>query len=160
MKRVKAFFCVVAVFFLCGHFALQARANELEGFRGLRWGTGLSSLGYAKFIEEIEGIKYYRKMNDEMHLGTAGIKDIAYAYSQKGLVGVIVFSKGKENARLIFETLKHAYSAPSKRGENNYYWRFGGESSIFYNFNPSSENLFVSYMTQDVAGKLRLPRQR
>ncbi|MDR3321465.1 MAG: hypothetical protein LBS93_03375 [Synergistaceae bacterium] len=166
VKSVHDFSRAAAVLFLCALLqclalpADRAGANELEGFRGLRWGTTVEALGYTNLIDEIDGIKYYRKMNDEMHLGTAGVKDIAYAFSSKGLVGVLVNSKGVENARLILETLKRAYSEPAKRNDNNYYWSFWGEASIYYNYNPSSRNLFVSYVAPEGAGRVRFPRQR
>jgi hypothetical protein len=107
-----------------------------------------------KFIDELDGLRYYKKMNDEMHIGGAGLIEIAYAFDSGTFVGVVVSSKGKDNAHLLFETLKQAYGTPSKRNNDNYYWRFS-HLSIFYNYNPHSQRLFVSYLTEPAIGKLR-----
>jgi hypothetical protein len=162
-RIVKKFFRVAISFFclciLLAGLAKPSSANELDGFRGVKWGQDLRSLRYMKFIDELDGLRYYKKMNDEMHFGDAGVSEIAYAFSAGKLVGVVVSSKGRENARLIYETLAFAYGTPSKQNNDNYYWPFG-HICIYYNFNTFSEKLFVSFLTEPAIGKTRWARQR
>ena len=117
----KIYFVFALVFCLLAASPRAALADEMDGFRNMRWGQDIKMLNYMKFIEEIDGIKYYWRMNDEMHMSGAGLKEIAYAFRADRLAGVVLSSKGSENARLILEALKLTYCTPSKQNEENYY---------------------------------------
>jgi hypothetical protein len=142
------------VLMLCFFFKGSAASNEIDGFKGLRWGDSLRSFRYMKFAGESDGIRYYVKMNDEMYIGNAGVEKIEYAFFSDRLVGVVVNSSGRDNSRLLFETLKLAYGAPNKQNEDSYYWQFG-KTSIFFNYNPYSRRLLVSYLTDEAVTKAR-----
>jgi hypothetical protein len=143
----------LALLFL-GLLSLASEAQELDGFRGVMWGQNLSSFSYMKFLDEFDSLRYYKKMNDKMYLGSAGLDEIAYAFESNRFVGAVLSSNGQENAQRIFETLNLAYGTPSKQNDNNCYWPFG-EVCVFYNYNPSSKRLFVSYLTETAIKKKR-----
>jgi hypothetical protein len=129
----------------------------LEGFRGERWGQNLASMSAMKFVNELDGLRYYIKMNDEMSLGNAAIHEIRYAFESDRLVGVTLSTKGQENARLVLGVLETAYGTPSKRDGNNFYWSFG-DSALFYSYNPHSRRLSVANLSRQAIGHVPLVR--
>jgi hypothetical protein len=132
-----------------------ARADAIESFRGLRWGQSLDSMSYMKFVKELDGLRYYVKMNDRMYMGDAALDWIRYAFESNRLVGVILSSRGSENARLILGLLREAYGTPSKRNNGGYYWPIG-KISLSYNFNLHNERMFVSYLSEPAISHLIL----
>ena len=76
-------------------------SDALDGFRGLLWGQSLSSMGYMKLAGEMDGLRYYVKMNDRLSMGGAALDEIRYAFESGRLVGVVLSSMGAENARLV-----------------------------------------------------------
>jgi hypothetical protein len=155
---VKKFFPVAAAVISAYIFlSAAAFADEFDGFRDMRWGQELSTLKAMQFLNELDGIRYYKKLNDEMYIGDAGVHEIAYAFESGRLAGVIVSAKGEDNARLIFETLKIAFSTPFKQDSNNYYWK-SEKARVFYNYEPHSKNLYVSYLTEPILGRTRRAR--
>jgi hypothetical protein len=150
-KKIRV--AALALLFL-GFLTLASEAQEIDGFRGVMWGQNLSSFSYMKFLDEFDGLRYYKKMNDRMYLGSAGLDEIAYAFESNRFVGAVLSSKGQGNAQRILETLNLTYGTPSKQSESNYYWSFG-DVCVFYNYNPSSKRLFVSYLTETAIKKAR-----
>jgi hypothetical protein len=108
-----------------------------------------------KFVEDLDGLRYYVKMNDRMYMGNAALDDIKYAFESNKLVGVVLSSRGSENARLILGLLKETYGTPSKRSNGRYYWPIG-KVGLFYNFNLHNERLFVSYLSEPAISRLVL----
>jgi hypothetical protein len=132
-----------------------APADALEGFRGERWGQSLASMSGMKFVNEIDGLRYYIKMNDRLSLGNAAIHEIHYAFESGRLVGVILSSKGRENARLVMRTLETTYGTPSKRDGDKFYWPFG-DTTLFYDYNPHSGRLYVASLSSRAIGRVLL----
>ncbi|GHV30891.1 hypothetical protein FACS1894167_12420 [Synergistales bacterium] len=129
-------------------------ANELDGFRGMYWGESLRAFKYMKFVAQLDGIKYYRKLNDELFVGGAGLTDINYAFFKDRLVGVVMLANGKENARLMLEALKYSFGTPSVLDEGVYSWDFV-KIKILYRYDPYSKNLRVSYLSGETLVKMR-----
>jgi hypothetical protein len=155
VKNVKK---IIALYFLASLLLIAAAcvpADALEGFRGERWGQSLASMGSMKFVDELDGLRYYIKMNDRMSMGDAAIHEIHYAFESGRLVGVILSSKGQKNARLILKTLETAYGTPSKRDGNKFYWSFGG-ATLFYSYNPYSGRLYVASLSRPAIGHVPL----
>ncbi|MDR1019740.1 MAG: hypothetical protein LBL73_03195 [Synergistaceae bacterium] len=122
-------------------------SDALDGFRGFLWGQSLSSTGYMKYVGELDGLRYYVKMNDRLSMGGAALDEIKYAFESGRLAGVVISSMGSRNAWLILESLKETYGTPSKRDANNLYWPIG-KGGLFYRFSPHSQRLFVSFLSE------------
>jgi hypothetical protein len=123
-------------------------SDALDGFRGLLWGQSLSSMGrYMKFVGELDGLRYYIKMNDRLSMGGAVLDGITYAFESGRLAGVVLSSNGARNALMALESLREMYGTPSKRDANNLYWPIG-KGGLFYRFAPHSERLFVSFLSE------------
>jgi hypothetical protein len=80
--------------------SIIAFQNEPNGFRGLEWGSELSSL---KDIELVENdmsrkfVKVYRIRNDELIIGDAKLEYIDYIAWKGKLSEVIILAKGNVN---------------------------------------------------------------
>lgn len=144
----RCFLGLLLVTMLLAMSCLAATANELSGFRGMRWGRDIGDFKDMKFFDEAYGFRYYRKLNDKMSIGDTSLNDILYVFWQNKFSGVVLTSKGQRNARLLYETLKSSYGVPYRLAGDNFYWRFT-HMWIFYNYNEYSHQLEVSYLTDD-----------
>jgi hypothetical protein len=108
MKKVKVL-AIVFTIFLIGCFA-SARPSkprsEPDGFRGIRWGTEISTL---KDMEKAEQDKssdhasvWYRRKGDTFAIGKANLENIFYSFWMGNFESVWIDFKGDEN----FEALK------------------------------------------------------
>jgi hypothetical protein len=108
MKKVKILTIVFSIF-LIGCFA-SARPSkfrsEPDGFRGIRWGTEISTL---KDMEKVEQNKssnsdlvWYTRKGDTLAIGKAKLENIFYSFWMGNFESVWIDFKGDEN----FETLK------------------------------------------------------
>ena len=108
MKKVKISTIVFSIF-LIGCFA-SARPSkprsEPDGFRGVRWGTEISTL---KDMEKVEQHKssnndlvWYTRKGDILAIGKAKLENIFYSFWMGNFESVWIDFKGDEN----FETLK------------------------------------------------------
>jgi hypothetical protein len=108
MKKVKILTIVFSIF-LIGCFA-SARTSkprsEPDGFRGIRWGTEISTL---KDMEKVEQNKssnsdlvWYTRKGEPLAIGKAKLENIFYSFWMGNFESVWIDFKGDEN----FETLK------------------------------------------------------
>jgi len=108
MKKLKILTIGFSIF-LIGCFA-SARPSkphsEPDGFRGIRWGTEISTL---KDMEKVEQDKssnsdlvWYTRKGDTLAIGKAKLENIFYSFWMGNLESVWIDFKGDEN----FETLK------------------------------------------------------
>ena len=108
MKKVEILTIVFSIF-LIGCFA-SARSSKLRsepvGFRGIRWGTEISTF---KDMEKVEQDKssnsdlvWYARKGDTLAIGNAKLETIFYSFWMGNFESVWVDFKGDEN----FETLK------------------------------------------------------
>ena len=72
---------------------------EVDGFRGIKWGTELSKLSNEmSYIKtDPEGIKIYSKKDDKLIIGKAVVVSIEYHFWDDKFCGVLIRSKGNSN---------------------------------------------------------------
>ena len=96
--------------------ALQLNAQELEGFRGIEWGTSfdtpiLFDQKPAEFtlVKTIDKHNYYTRANEDLTVGTAELELIYYVFNEYGhFCKVILEGQPKSFDTMLF-ILEHKY---------------------------------------------------
>lgn len=66
-------------------------AQEETDFRDLRWGDPLDKLGTdAREVVRVEGLVTYRKINEDLSLGSLPVTHISYIFFDGRLIGVLI----------------------------------------------------------------------
>jgi len=77
-----------------------AGAEEIAGFRGVKWGTELAALNSAEFVRVpsfqgiAPGMESYRRQNDELKVAGVTVENINYNFRKGKLVSVNIDFKG------------------------------------------------------------------
>ncbi len=106
---------------------------EPDGFRGIKWGTDISTIQNMEYIasEETifgEGADIYKKSDDELAIGDAKIESIEYLFWNKKFFEVRIFVIGYENCEALRYSTFEKFGQVSKikaRTEllgDNYQW--------------------------------------
>ena len=109
-------------------FMVSSALAEIDGFRGLKWGTEFSTvesqMDYARTDPSYGGIKFYQKVGDEMKIGGAQLQTLQYGFWQNKFCGVVITFEGYSN----FTAVKDATFEKFGRGHQpnryiqRYYW--------------------------------------
>jgi hypothetical protein len=71
--------------------------SEPDGFRGIKWGTEISTLKGMELIKD-EGLeKNYQKKEDNLTMGASQLSDITYVFRGGKFITVIIRTKGEVN---------------------------------------------------------------
>ena len=108
MKKVKILIIVFTIF-LIGCFASTRSSkphSEPDGFRGIKWGTEISTLEDMERVEQDKSsnsdLVWYIREGDTLTIGKAKLENIFYFFWMGNFESVSIDFKGDEN----FETLK------------------------------------------------------
>lgn len=138
----KLLISVVCLFFLisCNHDKqTDVIEKDLDGFRGLRWGTKLSSLNQMTCVNNADAPAYkeYKLCtnNDEaLELGGAKLKSIQYIFLKEELLEVIIQSN-TNNSDALKRVLLEKLGTPTEVEENNksaiYHWKRAKTDVLF-----------------------------
>jgi hypothetical protein len=127
--------------------------TEPDGFRGIKWQTDVATLDPLHTMEVIEIIGpfvYYQKNHENLHYGTAELKDIIYEFWNGKFAGVLLRVNGERQ----FQKLKDycfARFGPGQRSET--YARLGIQD---YYYNGVKTRMYLRYSDLDRIGELSL----
>lgn len=106
---------------------LLAFENEPNGFRGIKWGTDISTLKDLKHIrDDHEGsVKYYKKEGEELKIGEAELESIEYGFWRGKLATVTVHTEGVFNYDKLITACKTKFGEPEQpdKKEATFVWR-------------------------------------
>ncbi len=71
--------------------------SEPDGFRGIKWGTDISTLKGMEFIKGNGLEKYYQKREDKLTIGASHLSEITYGFRDGKFETVIIHTKGYIN---------------------------------------------------------------
>lgn len=82
MKKVNVYLCFMFLFSLVYDFSSSVFAEDITGFRSMKWGDPLPKEGMTFFKKDLAygGIGYYKRDGDELKIGEAELNKIAYVY--------------------------------------------------------------------------------
>jgi hypothetical protein len=129
--------------------------NEPDGFRGIKWGTRLTSLQGMKFIiTSDDNIKLYSKKTDQLTIGSAKLLSIVYGFWRDKLYSAQIRFKGYHNWEVIKGSLfeKFGYGSSLPDGQS-FGWK-GNKTHIVVSWNDiSNEGVLAMYSNELLAKK-------
>lgn len=161
MKKVKILrLSIILSILLIGSFALSQKepllnnfkpGSEPDGFRGIKWGTNISTLKDMILKEEDPNglLKIYGRKGDTLEIGGAKLKSISYCFWQGKLFDVLIQTEdfgGEELKNVCFE--KFGRGAKMSRYSEDYQWD-GKIALIILSISTSKGTLLIQ--SQEIA---------
>jgi len=154
MKRIKIL-TTVFVIILIGCFASTRPSkfrSEPDGFRGIKWGTEVSTLKDMKKVEQDKssgrGLLWYRRKGDTLAIAEAKLENIFYSFWMGNFESVWIDFEGEENFEALRKELFEQFGkaresegsmgnmgkrAPTERAGAFYAW-WGENTEIFLSY--------------------------
>jgi len=113
--------------------------NEPDGFRGVKWGTELSSRkDMQRLAQDKNGNVYYKRRNDKMHFADASLKMVWYREHHHQFESVYIESRGTDNQSSLLAALNRQFGpgARASRSAEKYLWD-GPTTRIFVSCDAS-----------------------
>jgi len=108
-------------------FADYKPGSEPDGFRGIKWGTDISTLSDMEYLGTdpiYGGVKKYTRKNEVLHLGGVKLKRIEYGFWRGKFCNVMIITEGYTNwtglKKAVFE--KFGRGSQSNEGVEYYWW--------------------------------------
>jgi hypothetical protein len=140
--------------------AQKASSGEINGFRGITWGTEITALENMDFLREDEsygGIRFYKRRGDALKIGAANLEKIEYGFWRGRLVVVRILTKGYTN----FSTLKDAvcgqFGQPFEPDghPNTYAWLKNNLTETLLRYKEGSEEGDLEIFSKEFLKKIR-----
>jgi len=134
MKKIELLIIFIGLFLIdsfvfCQRLGDFKPGSEPDGFRGIKWGTEISTLKDMVFVMAIDkDVKRYEKKRDELKIGKAKLDYIQYEFRKGrfylveiGFQGIRNFNQVKE---IMFETYGKGQSMLEKKEKltESYFW--------------------------------------
>ena len=132
----------------------ESYSNEPDGFRGIPWGASLASVkGLTFVLKDDEDVKYYTRKADQLTVGAAKVKSIAYGFWKGKFYSATFKFKGSHNWKIIIGTLLSKFSGDELPAGSQYIWR-GPATGITATFNEVSMEGTVAMMSSVVQSEI------
>lgn len=132
-RKTLALTLTIILLFLTSLFTITSFSfeNEPDGFRGIKWGTNISTLRGMIYVETEEGfggVKVYTRQGGNLEIGGANLDSIQYGFWREKFLMVITKTKGFSN----WLPLKKATFAKFGKGyqSNKYIEKYSWNGSI------------------------------
>lgn len=123
--------------------------NEPGGFRGINWGTDISTLDDMLFIRDdpsYGGMKVYKRKNDTLKIGEANVKSIEYTFWRGKFSHVAIEAVGYNNWLALKDACEAKFGKPISNPYIEQYVWHGETTDIYLKYNDTNEKsiLYVS----------------
>jgi hypothetical protein len=140
-----------------------------NGFRGVKFGTPVSSFQGLELIRDSGATKIYRKANDDLKIGEAQLEQIRYHFVDDKFMGVSLFTKEESDGEALLTVFELAYGngipqKPHHGGQNSnhtthadeFLWK-GKVANARFTFaeNHEAESWIGNNALQDQCGQLQ-----
>jgi len=101
-RKTLALTLTIILLFLTSLFTITSFSfeNEPDGFRGIKWGTNISTLRGMTYVATQKfpgGIKVYTRQGDNLEIGGANLESISYGFWGEKFLMAIATTKGFSN---------------------------------------------------------------
>jgi hypothetical protein len=122
--------------------------SEPDGFRGIKWGTDISTLKDMDFKTKKGLITIYTRKGDVLQVGTAQLKYINYIFWDGKLSSIMLETQGEDN----YNRLKE--STFEKFGKGRYYKSDDYPDDIDFMWNGKLTRMGLTYTQKSKEGDL------
>lgn len=151
-KRLVLFLCSILLSLSVHDFITSVHAEDVTGFRGIKWGDPLPKEGM-KLIEKKQYagkvLSSYKRTADELKIGSANLESLSYLFWDGRLYAINITCTGSDNQRAIFHAFKEKLGFPSQSDNDFYAWL--GETTDAYLRYKYSYNLKFDYFMKTEA---------
>jgi hypothetical protein len=140
-----------------------------NGFRGVKFGTPLSSFQGLELIRDTSATKTYKKANDDLKIGEVQLEQIRYHFVDDKFMGVSLFTKEESDGEALLVVFELAYGngipqKPHPGGENSSHTTHAHEflwkgkvanARLTFGENHESESWIGNNALQDRCGQLQ-----
>ncbi|NLX19222.1 MAG: hypothetical protein GXY53_08090 [Desulfobulbus sp.] len=146
-KRSVITFIAVLVFLV---FTFNVNSAEINGFKGMRWGSWLADLQETKPLVltkdgGTDGTSLYTLQNDDLRYGKAVLTGIHYSFTKKRLQGVMLLFSGPKNFAAARDEAFARFGKTVKveQGKEELYNWPGKTTNILLSYNKSTQSGFL-----------------
>lgn len=163
MRKIALSVLIVWLFVIaaCAPYSrLQAPAVEIEGFRGIKWGTPVDQLRPEMvFVGRNTGrdIEWYTRKDEDLFMGEATVESISYFFYQNLFNKVNITARGADNYEALKDYLLAKYGKATKSIRETYIWSLE-KTLIMFAYNPSTEVSRLIFQEREGQEK-RTPRK-
>ncbi|MCK4244574.1 MAG: hypothetical protein KAX20_03005 [Candidatus Omnitrophica bacterium] len=107
--------------------------NEPDGFRGIKWGTDISTLKDMEYFwtdPSYGGIKIYIRKSEDLHIGEAKLKRIGYGFWRGKFCDVWVITKSSVNWVGLRDAVFEKFGRGYQDNEFIEYYVWGGKITL------------------------------
>jgi len=136
--------------------------SEPDGFRGIKWGTDISTLSDMEYVTTNPGsgygeIQIYKKKNDELTIGGATLNRIEYAFWRRKVCGVVIYADGSVAQARLKEAIFAKFGKGFYEGNKNdlplnntegYYW-YGETTTMMLGYNEFSKAVIYTLLSTE-----------
>jgi hypothetical protein len=167
---MKAFSCItlwlILLFFLLPAPLVVAKA-DIDGFKGMRWGSYLTDLQQTKKLMLTKeggksGSALYALENEELRFGKATLTGIQYSFTKERLHGVILLFTGAKNFAAMKAEALAKFGESTKvelSGEEMYNWA-GPITNTVLSYNQKSQSGFLFMKPKKMPPPSKVPEKR
>jgi hypothetical protein len=135
--------------FLAGYdFFSLVEADEVAGFRGIKWGDPLPKEGM-KLIEKKQYsgkvLSSYQRKSEELKIGSATLGSITYFFWDGRFYSIIITCSGDNNNTALLNAFKERLGYPSKSDDDFYAW-FGDSTNAYLRYRYTMNLKFDFFM--------------
>jgi hypothetical protein len=141
-----------------GGYADFKPGSEPDGFRGIKWGTDISTLRDMELIEK-DGVKaLYERKGDDLKIGSAKLKKIQYIFSDGKLSGIGIKTQGENNYNRLKESVFDKFGkgkepkSDDRMGAQDFRWR-GKLTNMILVYDGLSENTTLFFFSIEFSEK-------
>ena len=120
---IQSYIAIATTFLALNALAFQ---NEPDGFRGIRWGTPVSTLPdeFQRLDNENTPQKRYARKGDRQSIGNADLDVLIYTFYNDQFFSVFASASGPVNARALRDALESQFGPGSKpnRYLDRWFW--------------------------------------
>jgi len=142
MRNFRVFLVIAGIFCVCATYSFAQTSDqqtafkpgsEPDGFRGIKWGTTLSSLSGMEPFYGNDDIKVYLKKGDALKWGSAKLERIQYHFWKGRLMLVLILTPDYDNYKALDKALIEQFGPGDRSKDEIAYW-VGNQTTVEFAF--------------------------
>jgi tetratricopeptide (TPR) repeat protein len=154
--------CLIIITFLGSSTAVHAVQNQLDGFRGHKWGSRLETFGEMEQLDSEHPI--YKKPGEELTMSGVEVESIVYFFMNGRFNMAQVVFNSKKNFKKLIRVLEARHGKgvkknyPDPSGDKRYEAMTGkkspGRNRYWWTLEEQNLSLYIEYIVKDKKGQI------